>query len=356
MIRKSMVPVVSIALVLGMTACQTLPPEQAATERAERSDRDVADARHSEAVADDVAAPLRSLRWIVEQLELGRLDEAETALNTLVAAEPRNAPARNLLRQLTNDPVTLLGAEHTLYTVQPGDTLGELASRHLGDPLGFVALARYNDISRPRALRAGQTLKIPAARRMGGADTAAASTTAEAAAPAAVASGTDGSARMTQAAVGDDPAGIFRERIETALAAGRVDAALADVARAQASSPQGGQWDDWLEPLARRTRALDHQRRGEALLQQGRNADAFAAFKQAIELEPGLASAQRHLAGLRPALVAEHHEAAVVLFRNQQLDEAVALWDRALELDPGFEPARGYRMRALELKRRLEDL
>ena len=53
-------------------------------------------------------------------------------------------------------------------------------------------------------------------------------------------------------------------------------------------------------------------------------------------------------------LVATFHQRAIVLYRDQQLDPAIALWDRVLAIDPGYEPATVYRTRALELKQRLK--
>lgn len=81
-------------------------------------------------------------------------------------------------------------------------------------------------------------------------------------------------------------------------------------------------------------------------------AAAVAGPREAVEAGP----AADHGDEARAALVADYHRQALVHFRNQRLDEALALWDRALALDPGFEPALGYRARALELKRRLEHL
>jgi hypothetical protein len=43
-----------------------------------------------------------------------------------------------------------------------------------------------------------------------------------------------------------------------------------------------------------------------------------------------------------------------VLYRDQHLDEAIALWDRVLAIEPDFEPAVVYRARAVELKQRLK--
>ncbi|HQT43672.1 MAG TPA: tetratricopeptide repeat protein, partial [Halothiobacillus sp.] len=56
------------------------------------------------------------------------------------------------------------------------------------------------------------------------------------------------------------------------------------------------------------------------------------------------------------AKVQQYHEAALVAYRKQNLDEAIALWNKALALDPDYEPALGYRARALELKHRLHQL
>ena len=97
-------------------------------------------------------APAQDIATIVAMLEDGRMSEGREALRVLLAREPGNALARSLVRQLDSDPVALLGAEHQPYTVRAGDTLGGLAARHLGDSSLFVALARYNNISRPRLL------------------------------------------------------------------------------------------------------------------------------------------------------------------------------------------------------------
>lgn len=55
-------------------------------------------------------------------------------------------------------------------------------------------------------------------------------------------------------------------------------------------------------------------------------------------------------------LVQKYHEQALIAYRRQDLDQAIALWDKALAIDPSYEPALGYRARALELKKRLDQL
>lgn len=283
------------------------------------------------------SAPVRDLRWIIDRLQDGQLVEGREALVGYLRREPGNPTARSLLQQIDTDPVALLGRNYTTYTLRPGETLGEIAGRHLGDPLRFVALARYNGIERARSVVAGQSLKIPAGR--GG-------LAASAPPPAAEADVVPAEERAEQ----------FQKRIEAELAAGRIDSANAAIEQARAESPGGSGWNGWLDPLARRARALAFQQRGLAQLDRRQHEAAYDSLGQALALEPDLQPAARQRQAVRGKLVAEYHEAAVVRYRNQQLDEAIALWDKALKLDPGFEPARGYRTRALELKRRLQAL
>lgn len=252
----------AIAAVIALSGCESLPPAlrdalPGTTSKESPSPRTpTTTSRPAPATAGDA----RDLRQIVELLQDGRLQQGRSGLVRLLEREPGNATARSLLRQIDTDPVALLGREHSLYTVQPGDTLSELAARHLGDPVNFLALARYNGIERPRALQAGQTLRIPTAAR-----------------------------------------------------------------GAQPMSPPSQPTPAALPP--------------PSPTPEPPRADEAPA--------PATANAAR---------VTEYHEAAVVHFRNQRLDEAIALWDQVLALDPEFEPARGYRTRALELKRRLEEL
>lgn len=50
--------------------------------------------------------------------------------------------------------------EQTTYVVQPGDTLSEIAASQLGSAALADELARLNGIEDPKALRAGQVLRL----------------------------------------------------------------------------------------------------------------------------------------------------------------------------------------------------
>jgi LysM domain len=81
--------------------------------------------------------------------EAQRLDPAPTST------------AACLWRGITVDPIEVLGRISTSYRVGPGETIISIAQRVFSDTCGFYMLARYNNISVPRLLRAGQTIRIP---------------------------------------------------------------------------------------------------------------------------------------------------------------------------------------------------
>ena len=92
------------------------------------------------------------------------------------------------------------------------------------------------------------------------------------------------------------------------------------------------------------------------LLGQGHRDDAVSRYDQALSLDPTLKPANSDAAGLRTQVLNNYHERAIVLYRDQKLDQAIALWDHVLAIDPGYEAATVYRTRALELKHRLKQL
>lgn len=243
------------------------------------------------------SAPPPSLKAIVtDDLQVGRYAEGEQALRDYLAAHPGDRPAQALLRQLTGNPEQQLGRQWRPYVVHAGDSYSTLASRYLGDAGLFLVLARYNGSSNPSLLRLGQTVHLPVA-----------------AMDAAAQSAADQSAS---------------------------DAPVAPAAPAA-------------EPPAAKAQRLQDE--SVALLKQGHKTQALARLDEALTIDPQLKAA----AGsepLRQQLVATYHERAIVLYRDQQLDPAIALWDRVLAVDPGYEPAMVYRARALELKQRLKQL
>lgn len=238
-------------------------------------------------------APLHPLAWIVnQQLQHGHYEAGERDLRTLLAAHPEDRAARAMLAQLTDDPERRLGPPGSVHVVQAGESYSTLAQHYLGDANLFLILARYNHSDNPSRLWAGQKLRLPAKGQRPG-------------------------------------------RTEFAVAS--------SVEKAPA-----------VESPAVLSQRL--QRESLSLLASGRDTEALARLDRALADDPGLASDAGAAAPLRQQVVAGCHERAIVLYRDQRLTPAIALWDRVLAIEPGYEPAIAYRARALELQRRLKQL
>ncbi|GAB2579549.1 LysM peptidoglycan-binding domain-containing protein [Dyella jejuensis] len=254
------------------------------------------------------AVPEQSLASILDNdLQNGRYTEGRLALERYLQRHPGDHAAQSILKQLTADPVQMLGAPSRTHVVQPGESFSTLAARYLGDANLFVVLARYNNSTDPSRLRAGTTLRLPASAN-GAADLA------NAGAHAGTATGASGSAPASDNTNGN----------------------------AGADGP------------SQSARAEQLQAQSLALLDHGQKDLALARLDQALVLDPTLPPTNAREKALRTELVNTFHQQAIVLYRDQQLDRAIALWDRVLAIDPTNEPAKIYRARALELKQRLQ--
>jgi len=101
------------------------------------------------------------LRQSFDWLDAGEEEKARVELEYAHQLEPDNKQVACLLRGVTADPITTLGKESTAYTVRPGESLGLIARRAMGDVCEFYILARYNQIKVPKQLASGQTIRIP---------------------------------------------------------------------------------------------------------------------------------------------------------------------------------------------------
>ena len=244
--------------------------------------------------------PTLSFSAIVNELQLGRYSEGEQDLRQYLLLHPGDRPAQAMLRQLTIDPKQALGSRSHSYTVRAGDSYSTLAARYLGDPGSFLILARYNGSANPSMLRVGETVHLPLSH-----------------------AGTSSAGGDVPGSGSDTPA-----------------------------APEGNAPATEL-PSAKAQRL---QRESLSLLDQGRNDQALARLGEALSIEPRLKPVGPQAGALREQLLASYHERAIVLYRDQQLDQAITLWDRILAIDPNYEPAVIYRARALELKHRLKQI
>ncbi len=235
----------------------------------------------------------------IDQLQNGDETGARTTLASALRLDAANELAKKMLDQVDADAQKELGPTFFRYTVQRDESLSKLAQQYLGDRLRFYILAKYNDIANPSRLAAGQVIKIPGKAPPPGA----------AARPPGATEAPDATAK---------PAPVEPD------AAARAD----------------------LAELLQKGR------------QQQRNGDlegAYGTFGEAVTRFPGNRDAVMQRDGAKVALVRSYDREATQAFQRQNLDLAIAKWDRILELDPGNQKAKLERERALDLKKRMTE-
>jgi tetratricopeptide (TPR) repeat protein len=326
-----------------------------------------------------------TLPGVIEALDRGQIEAAEAALLRIIDQQPYSRLALRFLQQIQTDPVELMGEEHDVVIVQPGDSLSEIAQRELGDSLQFFALARYNGIDAPRKMAPGRALRIPRSLRP----------------PDAASAPPVASTEVPGDAVDPEPPADFPEGAGLALAAQNLNAQgqtaqayslllagaragnldgdgerlLASLAVDRvAAIAEAGRIDDAVElidlieglvadaseePLVRARRSLDALRLRDDAIRARRAGEldaALALFEEASTLDPGNEALATEAANVRGVLVAQLHEQALTHYRDQELDQAIERWQRVEALAPDFESARIYLERAIALRARLEDL
>ncbi|MEJ2463944.1 MAG: hypothetical protein P8098_20290, partial [Candidatus Thiodiazotropha sp.] len=84
--------------------------------------------------------------------------------------------------------------------------------------------------------------------------------------------------------------------------------------------------------------------------------NAYQMFTQSLVYDPENSRTKEAQSACRDKLTDDYHREAMSYFRHQELDQAIVLWDRILDMDPGHPLASGYRARAMELKQKLEKI
>jgi tetratricopeptide (TPR) repeat protein len=300
----------------------------------------------------------------LELLEYGEEAQAKVELEAYLSRYPGRTKAKHILDQITTDPGVYYPSESFPVRLQRGQALVTLAKRYLGDSLQFYALAKYNDIPKPRRVYAGQSIKVPLtpyARRVRDAERAA----SEAKASAETTETTDiaettGTEETTEAPEtrGTTEATQITELTETtgtteAKQTGEpTELPPAPVTAPTAASPNEGKETELAE--LRRARAVQHAEEAGRELDNGDRLAAMNNYTLAVEFDPDNQSYQNDLASLRQEIVDDYHREALLAYRRQQLDESIALWDQLLAIDPDHMDAQLYRAKALDLKNRLK--
>ena len=264
------------------------------------TDVSAADAAPVEYVPEQGLSEKDRFRRVLFLLGDGQPVPARAELELYLQAQPDSEVGRDLLAQIDAPIDTYFPAEYRSVELLPGYSLSTLSKIYLGSIYRFHALARYNGISEPHKLTAGQVIRIPLTAR----------------AKAAFAEETADADQATEAAPeAPEPVPTLLPVEEEADPAQEVVEELAEEVEAPAAD----------EPAAA----------------------PAPAVQEALEAEARVPSVAR---------VETLHRDALNAYRAQDLDRAIALWDEVLQMDSSHENARLYRAQAVELKKKLSNL
>lgn len=323
-----------------------------------------------------------SLEAALELLQDGREKRARRLLQRLLELDPDNPTAQLVLAQIEQPPEEILGRSFEQIEVQPNDSLSAIAGRKLGNELLFYSLARLNDIKVPRLVQPGQRILVPrgaveTAKQVEAAQTQEIEPAKVASAPAEKAQ-PDGTAQRL----------IKGERYRQAYAlllstarSGSIEAAdrqsLADVALTLAeqacnrddpdtaarildqaapwvgANAESGEFARWRRHVAARL-LLDQA--AQALTDNDQDAAVEALLTARAQADDLRARHAQALSRLEVELSEHYHDLALSAWRDQQVDQAVALWERVIEIRPDFEPALRYLERARRAQQKLRML
>jgi osmotically-inducible protein OsmY len=116
-------------------------------------------------LADDPIDVLQSgksiiLRGVVDNDHEQRLaEQLARAVQGVASVDVSGLKVAAGAKELTKEKDTDSG--DTVYTVKPGDTLGEIAQKYYGNAGEYKKIAHYNNISNPDLIKVGQKLRIP---------------------------------------------------------------------------------------------------------------------------------------------------------------------------------------------------
>lgn len=149
LLRKIYIIVILITS-LAISGCQLLNQKQTGSVEIDNLEL------HSVKNQDEVIERSISL------LEKGKNSLARAGIDQVLRVNPRHPTAVLLNKMLTQPPQVIFETERFVnYKVKAGDTLGSIVETWLGDSIYFVSVARLNKISNPTRIFPGMTLKIP---------------------------------------------------------------------------------------------------------------------------------------------------------------------------------------------------
>ncbi len=287
--------------------------------------------------------------YALQLLEQGQEEQARVELEAFLVHQPKSQKARELIRQIDTPVYQYFPSEFFEVTLQPGESLSVLARDYLDDLYAFYALAKYNSISVPSQINAGQKIRIPStasavkhrktlAETVQGESPQAAEQPSVAVAPKSnqvVSEQTvDHQALITAALAEDDFASAveYLEQLrESPGLSTDQQRQAADIYRRYAAS---------LEDQAPQQAAWYYFESAKLTIRLETPDAALPALQKSLALNPDNPTASEIYTILKYELTDRYQRKADIAYANQQLALAIELWTRVLEIDPDHAQAR----------------
>ena len=321
----------------------------------------------------------------IELLNHGYEKQAQKELADALVIEPNNRAARKLMRQIHGSDTDFFSPEEYFeYRLRKNETLMSVAKKFLNNSLDFYMLAKLNKIKIPADLTAGMTLKIPRTQN---------SANISEYEPAPLEVKREVAEHKTneteikferakvyyaehryQEAIDlinqsfDDKnlsknpplrellVANYRDYSKSLIEKGNLLAAQSLLENSVKVLPENEELIAQLLIIKKDAEAEQLYAIGIEEFNKGKDEQALKTLSDALKLNPNHTQARKQIADLKLTVIESYHKKAMVLYRKQELSQAIQIWDEILQLDPNYDLAKQYKARALELKRRIEQL
>jgi tetratricopeptide (TPR) repeat protein len=297
--------------------------------------------------------PAERFQRALQLLQDGQPQQADEELHAYLKDVPDSKPARDLVAQIETPLDKLFPIDNFHVVLAKDESLSSLAKTYLGDPLSFYALARYNAIAVPAKVNAGQPIKIPK------------TPFALAAEKALAAKEPDEPETPTPTPKPKLTAGEIWKEIEADVRHHRYGEAveLFDANEFTANRAQARVIASAYAAEAKAKRERNPQICARYAMKAGQlyfDADEPAKAMEALDIALAAAPGDAEAAALRQQaahkIADRKYKEGMIAFQHQDLDGAIAAWDKVVALEPEYKDVQLNRSQALKLKENLKKL